>query len=476
MAITAPPTIPQITDPATFAERAQDWVVWQADEFYPFITDTSAIIGLSTSGTSTTSNTVGTGAKTFTTQTGKGFLAGQSLVIARTSDPATQMRGIVTSYNTGTGSLGFTSQAFDGSGTYTDWTITQGFAVTSIPQDESVIAISLADSAIHRSSIINGYVVVSTVGSAYIITLVTEAGLTPSVDDPVIITFRGATLTNARFEPVKVISALTITIQNGSTLGTISGIENNIQVLFINNAGTVELAVVNNTGALQLNEFGLINTTALNSGSDSANVIYSTAARLNVAYRNVQYLTNTQATAGVWNSAPTVIQPYINSPSWAGAAIYEGELTSSATSATIYTITNIPAWARRITIIAESTSTNGTSNLMVQIGDSGGLEVTTYDSNAALINAASVTVVNFSSGFGITPTTVAASIYTWTMVLNRQNPLTNTWEMLMTGNVGTSLLTCHGIKSLSAQLDRFALTTVAGANTFDGGSFKYFVE
>jgi len=144
MPITEPPLIPQITDPSTFAARAQDWVVWQADELYPFITDTSAILGLSTTSTSATSNTVGTGAKTFVTQTGKGFAAGQSVVIARTSAPATQMRGVVTSYDTGTGSLGFTSQAFDGTGTFTDWTITLGFAITSVPADLSVTSAKLA--------------------------------------------------------------------------------------------------------------------------------------------------------------------------------------------------------------------------------------------------------------------------------------------------------------------------------------------
>jgi len=127
MPITAPPTIPQITDPSTFATRAQDWVVWQSDELYPALVDEATLIGLSTSTTSVTSNTVGTGSKSFTVETGKGFKEGQSITIARTAAPANRMFAVVDSYNTGTGALVVTSQAFEGSGTFTDWTITLGF-------------------------------------------------------------------------------------------------------------------------------------------------------------------------------------------------------------------------------------------------------------------------------------------------------------------------------------------------------------
>jgi hypothetical protein len=121
--ITPPPLIPLITEPATFAVRAQDWTVWQANELYPFLEEGASLIGLSTSGTSTTSNSVGTGSKSFTTQTGKGFIPGMSLSIARTSAPTNRMFAIVTSYNSGTGALVVNSQAFEGSGTYTDWSI-----------------------------------------------------------------------------------------------------------------------------------------------------------------------------------------------------------------------------------------------------------------------------------------------------------------------------------------------------------------
>lgn len=73
-------------------------------------------------GTSTTSNSIGTGSKSFTTQTGKFFDVGARLLI--TSDGAPDSRsmfGTVTAYSGG--SLTVDVVAIVGSGTYTDWTI-----------------------------------------------------------------------------------------------------------------------------------------------------------------------------------------------------------------------------------------------------------------------------------------------------------------------------------------------------------------
>lgn len=84
----------------------------------------SAVNSPGTNGTSTTSITVGTGSKTLTTQTGKAFVIGQFVTIARTSAPTTtSMFGQVTSYTSGTGVLIVNVTTITGSGTFTDWTI-----------------------------------------------------------------------------------------------------------------------------------------------------------------------------------------------------------------------------------------------------------------------------------------------------------------------------------------------------------------
>lgn len=101
-----------------------------------------------------------------------------------------------------------------------------------------------------------------------------------------------------------------LVISSGSTLGTVNATQSRIAVLAINNTGTIELAAVNISGGNQLDESNLISTTAEGGAgaADSANVIYSTTARTNVAYRVIGYIESTQATAGTWATAPSTIQ------------------------------------------------------------------------------------------------------------------------------------------------------------------------
>lgn len=74
---------------------------------------------------SSTSNTVGTGAKTFTVATGLGFVAGMVVNIAKSSTPlSVNMTAEITSYNSGTGALGVSVYSSKGDGTHAAWTIT----------------------------------------------------------------------------------------------------------------------------------------------------------------------------------------------------------------------------------------------------------------------------------------------------------------------------------------------------------------
>jgi hypothetical protein len=90
-----------------------------------FIDDMNAVgsaYALTTNGTSTTSVAIGTGSKSFTTQTGLGYLVGMTLRLA--FDSTNYMTGDVTSYNTGSGALVVNVTSVVGSGTRTSWVIT----------------------------------------------------------------------------------------------------------------------------------------------------------------------------------------------------------------------------------------------------------------------------------------------------------------------------------------------------------------
>jgi hypothetical protein len=122
--------------------------------------------------------------------------------------------------------------------------------------------------------------------------------------------FRSATLTSGTVVSRVISSPISVVVSSGSTLGTVSAVQSRIVVLALDNAGTVELAVVNISGGNDLTETGLISTTAEGGAgaADSASTVYSTTARTNLAYRVVGYIESTQATAGTWATTPSTIQ------------------------------------------------------------------------------------------------------------------------------------------------------------------------
>ncbi|MDP3854655.1 hypothetical protein [Phenylobacterium sp.] len=89
----------------------------------------TAINAPGTSATSTTSLLIGVGAKSLTIQTAKAFAVGQTVVIARTSDPTTQMLGVITAHNSGSGALTVEVASVQGAGTYAEWTISLSASV-----------------------------------------------------------------------------------------------------------------------------------------------------------------------------------------------------------------------------------------------------------------------------------------------------------------------------------------------------------
>jgi len=99
-----------------------------------------------------------------------------------------------------------------------------------------------------------------------------------------------------------------LVVPSGATLGTANLVQSRLIVLALNPSGTIELAVVNVSGGVNLTETGTINTTAISAGSTSASVVYSTTARSSVPYRVIGYIESTQVTAGTWATVPSTIQ------------------------------------------------------------------------------------------------------------------------------------------------------------------------
>ncbi len=149
----------------------------------------------------------------------------------------------------------------------------------------------------------------------------------------------------------------------------------------------------------------------------------------------------------------------------------------ATTSGTSIDFTSIPSWVKRITVNLAGVSTSGTSNPLIQIGDSGGIETSSYVGAAtATQNAVATVATSFTTGFGIV-SGVAANTLSGSIVLSLIDASTNTW--VASGSVAypsTLTSTTAGYKALSATLDRIRLTTVGGSDTFDAGSANILYE
>lgn len=119
--------------------------------------------------------------------------------------------------------------------------------------------------------------------------------------------FRSTTLSNGATTTVAGVPA-NLVVPTAATLGTMSGQQSDLLVLALNNAGVIELAIVNSAGGLDLSESGLISTNAISASATAANVVYSATARTNVAYQVIGLIRSTQAAAGTWATGPSLVQ------------------------------------------------------------------------------------------------------------------------------------------------------------------------
>lgn len=151
-------------------------------------------------------------------------------------------------------------------------------------------------------------------------------------------------------------------------------------------------------------------------------------------------------------------------------------LTASqpTTSGTAVDFTGIPSWAKRVTLIAQDVSTNGASQLLVQIGTSAGISATGYvGANLYYLGGSSGAAETLSSGFRIF--IGGATIFRFgTLVLTRLAD--NKWVASgQVAHAGGFAWVC-GVRILPGVLDRLRLTTVNGTDSFTQGEVSLLIE
>jgi hypothetical protein len=150
----------------------------------------------------------------------------------------------------------------------------------------------------------------------------------------------------------------------------------------------------------------------------------------------------------------------------------------ASTSGTSIDFTGIPNWVKRVTVMFDGVSTNGTSSVLIQLG-AGSVTTSGYTSGglafqaAATSSAAQTSTAGFLAAVAIS--SVADLISGFVNVLNIS---ANNWiGTSVTGNsVGTRGTTGTGSIALSGTLDRVRITTVNGTDTFDAGSINIIYE
>lgn len=137
--------------------------------------------------------------------------------------------------------------------------------------------------------------------------------------------------------------------------------------------------------------------------------------------------------------------------------------------------TGIPSWAKRITLMCNGVSTNGTSNYQIQIG-SGSFTTSGYASGCSY-SGASPGGAALTSGFLVSLLPNAGSLHSGIIIITNVNG--NNWvcsSNLYYGNASTYVLIGAGnAPTLGGSLDRVRLTTT-GTDTFDAGTINIMWE
>ena len=164
----------------------------------------------------------------------------------------------------------------------------------------------------------------------------------------------------------------------------------------------------------------------------------------------------------------------LTNKTWASPAssTISSATSQASTSGTSIDFTGIPSWVKRITVLFDGVSTNGTSGLLIQIG-SGSVTTSGYTSTAGNTGTGNG---DSTAGFLLTISTAATDILSGHVLISSigSNVYIESGMLAVSGGRFQG----SGGKSgaLGDTLDRVRITTVNGTDTFDAGSINILFE
>ncbi len=164
-----------------------------------------------------------------------------------------------------------------------------------------------------------------------------------------------------------------------------------------------------------------------------------------------------------------------------GGIVWKQKITlatpQASTSGTSIDFTGIPAGVKRITVMFNGVSTNGSSSWLVQLGDAGGPENTGYLGSGWGNDGTNSGITASTAGFLIRATG-ATNVVSGALTLTLENSANFTWIASGTLNESAAplILVTAGRKSTSAELTQVRITTVNGTDAFDLGEINISYE
>jgi len=152
-----------------------------------------------------------------------------------------------------------------------------------------------------------------------------------------------------------------------------------------------------------------------------------------------------------------------------GSQLVQGTAVAS-TSGTSIDITGIPNWVKRVTVMLNGVSTNGTSNYLIQIG-SGSVTTTGYTATSQQGGTSATS----TAGFIVTQGIAAARFNYGLTTISALGSFTYIASGTLADYTAACAVSGGGV-TLSGALDRVRITTVNGTDTFDAGSINILYE
>ena len=147
----------------------------------------------------------------------------------------------------------------------------------------------------------------------------------------------------------------------------------------------------------------------------------------------------------------------------------------ASTSGTSIDFTSIPSWVKRITVMLNAVSTNGTSIIQVQLGTSGGVQTTSYNGNSTSTSGGAIGTTGYTTGFALRTGNASSSLY-GSFIISLLN--SNNWVcqgIISDPAISYQIFTSGGV-TLGGTLDRVRITSGNGTDTFDAGSINILYE